>query len=302
MFGIRSFSCVLCACCIVPAATASAVVVAFPAAGSVVVTEVPDDERVYLKADSMPTFCGAAATAFRRWVPEHLEFADSLLRDGVRLQAVVSFVVGRAGEVGDVSVLTISDPRFTDAFVRAVSSSPAWTPGMSEGRPVRVKMVLPFDFRMQKAPETPDGSENPEIPQTPDSGTLPDVASAADSGTLPDEDVSSIPLRMPSFEGGDLAGFGKWVSARMQYPADLAGKKFREPVLVTFYVEKDGSLSQAEVEKSPHELFSREVLRVLETSPRWTPAVQNGALKRIRLVVSVELPAAPKGGKKQKGR
>ena len=56
---------------------------------------------------------------------------------------------------------------------------------------------------------------------------------------------------MPSFAGGFDAMFS-WIEENLQYPQDAYKKSVGGRVIVTFIVEKDGSLSNAHIAKSVH--------------------------------------------------
>ena len=49
-------------------------------------------------------------------------------------------------------------------------------------------------------------------------------------------------------------------------------------VLVSFIVKKDGTLSNFIIEKNPGYGTGEEVVRLLKTTPKWKPALQNGVV------------------------
>ena len=87
-----------------------------------------------------------------------------------------------------------------------------------------------------------------------------------------------------TFQGGDLETFRKWVLANRQYPANsIEGR-----VIVEFVVEKDGTLSNFNIVRSPDQALSDETLRVLKLSPRWIPAKQNHKPVRMQFLLPVD--------------
>ncbi|MDE6828553.1 MAG: energy transducer TonB, partial [Alistipes sp.] len=68
-----------------------------------------------------------------------------------------AFVVECDGSVGAVEVLQAPDKSLAAEVVRVIESVPAgsWAPGMQQGEPVRVKYIVPVDFKMS-VPETPE--------------------------------------------------------------------------------------------------------------------------------------------------
>ena len=83
----------------------------------------------------------------------------------------------------------------------------------------------------------------------------------------------------PSFMGGDQNEFAKWVDKNLVYPAiaaDITGK-----VTVQFTVEKDGSITNVIILRSLDPALDAEAVRVIESSPKWTPGYNNGHPVRV---------------------
>lgn len=83
---------------------------------------------------------------------------------------------------------------------------------------------------------------------------------------------------MPTFMNGDLLTFQEWVMQNIRYPAAALEANIQGVVVVSFVVGSDGYIStdRTEVLQSPNDLLKNEVLRVINLSPRWTPAMQAG--------------------------
>lgn len=80
----------------------------------------------------------------------------------------------------------------------------------------------------------------------------------------------------PRFQGKDANAFAKWVTARLEYPASESRDGQSRVVRVKFRVAQDGSVSDVEVVESPGDAFSREVVRVVLSSPLWSPGIYEG--------------------------
>lgn len=88
----------------------------------------------------------------------------------------------------------------------------------------------------------------------------------------------------PDFPGG-LEKFYKYVARTFRVP-EVEGLKGR--VLVTFIVEKDGSLTDIKVIRDGvGHGADKEAIRVLEKCPKWTPGEQNG--KKVRVLYSLPI-------------
>ena len=73
------------------------------------------------------------------------------------------------------------------------------------------------------------------------------------------------------FPGGDMA-CKKWMQEHIKYPESCRSDSIQGRVLVSFIVERDGSLDSIKVVRSPDPALSEEVIRLVSEMPRWKPA------------------------------
>ncbi len=103
---------------------------------------------------------------------------------------------------------------------------------------------------------------------------------------------------MPTFKGGDLHTFRqRWVLTNIKYPAAAFKKGVTGVVLLSFIVEKDGSISTVDVLKDPDKDLSAEAVRVVKSSPKWTPGKHNGKAVRVKYTMPVSFNLANKSNK-----
>lgn len=91
---------------------------------------------------------------------------------------------------------------------------------------------------------------------------------------------------LPEFPGGEKAMM-QWIAQNIQYPKEAIDAKIEGSVIVSFFVEKDGSISNAEVIKSVHESLDKEALRVVNAMPKWKPGMEKGEAVRVKYTVPV---------------
>lgn len=106
--------------------------------------------------------------------------------------------------------------------------------------------------------------------------------------TIDEKDVYVTASEMPSFLGGDLNTFRKWVSDRLRYPVSAQEVGIEGKVVVQFIVEKDGSISNVTVARTPDKVLSDEVVRILAMSPKWEPGKQRNMPVRIRYTLPID--------------
>ena len=116
--------------------------------------------------------------------------------------------------------------------------------------------------------------------------TVAGDAERPDEAPAGEEEAYILAEQMPRFGTGDLQDFRQWVQERVRYPEQAHEAVGR--VIVTFVIEKDGSVGTIRTVASPHRLLSDEVHRVIATSPRWTPGMQKGEPVRVKYTLPVE--------------
>ena len=91
---------------------------------------------------------------------------------------------------------------------------------------------------------------------------------------------------MPQFPGGPSALF-EFLSKNIQYPKEAEDANLQGRVIVSFVVEKDGSVSNAKVVRPIDPLLDAEALRVVNSMPKWIPGKQNGEAFRVKYTIPV---------------
>ena len=88
----------------------------------------------------------------------------------------------------------------------------------------------------------------------------------------------AIPFQLiedrPKFQGGDASNFSKWVNQRLVYPEIAKENGVQGRVMLQFTIEKDGSLTKVKVLRGVDPSLDKEAVRVVSTSPKWSPGKQ----------------------------
>lgn len=88
----------------------------------------------------------------------------------------------------------------------------------------------------------------------------------------------AIPFQLvedkPKFNGGDANEFSKWVNQRLVYPDIAKENGVQGRVMLQFTVNADGSVSNVKVLRGVDEALDKEAVRVVSSSPKWTPGKQ----------------------------
>ena len=100
------------------------------------------------------------------------------------------------------------------------------------------------------------------------------------------EKVFEVVEQMPSFPGGDKALL-EYLSNNIKYPVVAQENGVQGRVVVSFVVEKDGSITDVNVVRSVDPSLDKEAARVVKSMPRWIPGKQNGSAVRVKYNVPV---------------
>ena len=87
--------------------------------------------------------------------------------------------------------------------------------------------------------------------------------------------------QMPEYPGG-LMELSKFISEHYKYPEKPLREGIDGNVIVTFVVERDGSISQEKVAKAVEPHLDKEALRLVRKFPRWKPGKQKGIPVRVK--------------------
>ncbi|WP_296142623.1 energy transducer TonB [uncultured Flavobacterium sp.] len=90
---------------------------------------------------------------------------------------------------------------------------------------------------------------------------------------------------LPEFPGG-MAGFHAYVSQSYRVPASFKGSG---NIILSFVVERDGSLTDIKIIRDLGFGTGDEGIRILKISPKWKPGIQDGIPVRVNYTLPIKL-------------
>ncbi len=96
----------------------------------------------------------------------------------------------------------------------------------------------------------------------------------------------TVVQKIPEFPGG-WSTFMQWLTKNLKYPAAAQSKKVQGTVVVTFIVNKDGSVANIKVSTSVDPALDAEALRVMRMMPKWKPGMDRNKVCRTMIAVPV---------------
>jgi protein TonB len=139
-----------------------------------------------------------------------------------------------------------------------------------------------------KPPETAPPEETREDSDTSGKG-IGNVENGTGNGNV--SGIVTVIDRYPKYPGGE--DLRLWfLRKNIRYPETALKAGIQGVVILTFIIEKDGSLSDISVSKSIGGGCDEEALRVVRLMPKWEPALRNGQAVRVvvRMPVVFRVP------------
>ena len=101
------------------------------------------NQHKYNSYEVNPCFKNGTADFFA-YISKNFKFPDYDRQHNVAGKVIVTFVIEKDGTVTDVRAVRSPDEYMAQAAIDVVSNSPAWTPGIQNGQPVRVQYTIPI--------------------------------------------------------------------------------------------------------------------------------------------------------------
>ena len=218
------------------------------------------EETVYEDVETKPTFNGKdAETGFPEYVYKNTVYPIISQEKGIQGSVVVGFVIDTDGSVTDVKILRGVDPLLDAEALRVISASPQWTPGKDvDGNAVKVNYLFPVNFSMYGKSSLPNAKGS--------------------------EDFTKAAIQ-PTFYGLNMeTGFRIYVGRNTVYPTEAQMERIQGRVYVEFTIDVDGSVTDVTLLRGVHPLLDAEALRVIKSSPKWTPGKdKNGNAVKVKI-------------------
>jgi len=121
---------------------------AAPAEEAGQMVQAPDE--VYTAVDVMPVFQDDTTHhALMQWVGSNLNYPREAAMKGIQGRVIVKFIIDENGNVTDPEIAQGVDSLLDQAALDVVSRCPQWSPGLMDGKPVKVSFSLPVNFALK---------------------------------------------------------------------------------------------------------------------------------------------------------
>ncbi len=103
------------------------------------------DEPFYL-VEVMPSFKGGDLNTFRDYIQKRTNYPQEAIDKKIQGRVYLTFIIEPDGSVSHVTIVKGVDPLIDNEALKAIRSSPDWTPGLQRGQPVRVRYSMSLSF------------------------------------------------------------------------------------------------------------------------------------------------------------
>jgi protein TonB len=103
-------------------------------------------DEPFSMVEIMPTFRGGDLNTFRGWVKRRTNYPKEAIDRGIKGKVFLTFIIEPDGSVSNVTVVQGVHPLIDSEAVKAIEASPAWSPGLQRGQPVRVRFSMNLNF------------------------------------------------------------------------------------------------------------------------------------------------------------
>jgi|GEM_PF-1370851 len=213
-------------------------------------------EDKYLPKDSSSVYKGNINT-IQKFINSKADHAMIVREHGLSKQMYVGFYVEPDGSLNSFTAFASPSKAVSEELIKLIRSSSPWVSADNTKLPKRTPVILPIFF--------------------------PADSLATDSSANKVFAKSDVP---PDFPGG-LSAFGKFLEKAVHYPSLESEHNVMGRVFATFVVEKDGSIGDLHIVRTPSVGLAEETLRVMRLSPKWKPGVQNGMPVRVQYTMPI---------------
>jgi len=106
-------------------------------------------ELPFIYVEDMPEFEGGKM-AFMKHIAKQVKYPRLAKNLGIEGRVFVEFVIDKEGNITEVKAVKGIGAGCDEEAVRVIKNAPKWKPGKQRGKPVKVKMVLPINFKLNK--------------------------------------------------------------------------------------------------------------------------------------------------------
>jgi len=106
-----------------------------------------EEKPIFIIVEEMPEFPGGSDSLYK-FIANNIHYPDSAKEAEIQGKVYISFVINEIGNIENAKVMRGIGGGCDEEALRIVKSFPDWVPGQQRGKPVKVQMTLPINFKL----------------------------------------------------------------------------------------------------------------------------------------------------------
>ena len=88
-------------------------------------------------------------TALLRYIYQNIHYPPEAVKQQINGRVTCSFIVNEDGSLSDITLVQGIYASLDDEVLRVIHSMPVWKPAMKDGKPVKIKYIMPVVFKLK---------------------------------------------------------------------------------------------------------------------------------------------------------
>lgn len=231
-----------------------------------------EGNELFSSVEVLPEPPGGIA-AFRKWISENYDYPQGAMDAKVKGTVMVSYIVEKDGSLSHLTITKDLGHGTGEAAVKLLEKAPKWSPGIQNGKPVRVQYALPIRLDLTNME---DSKVEKEVSKT-------------EPKMFEEVEVFAEPK-------GGMDMFRKFIAANLVFPNEMIENNKSGEVELYFELDKEGAPKNFKVLKEPNDGVGKNMISVIEKYGKWAPAIWNGRKVGMKYVIGANLSTNNKVG------
>lgn len=230
----------------------------------------PDtDSEIHLSADKMPEIAGGVKA-----LAEKIVYPAAAKEEGIEGIVFVACVVNEQGDVIKREVLKSAHPALDKAALEAVNGL-KFTPGVKDGKNVKVKVTLPISFKLNGKEKQEKAEQEKAAQEKAKQKSETSVSGDAEEKVFTQADV------MPEIVGGMES-----LAKNIAYPAEAKENKVEGKVIVTAVIDEKGDAVKLKVLKSVGYGCDEAAIEAVKKT-KFLPGKKDGKTVKVQITIPI---------------
>lgn len=250
-----------------------------------------------------------AAALLHDFIYDNLQYPLAAWQKRTQGIVTVKFVIEKNGRISGCKIMSDIGSDCGKEAIRIAQAMPNWVPAEKQGAKVRSEGYIAVRFKIKDGamykPPFVAPRKNTNAPPAPISNpSESNQNSTAQPPVATEDPIYKVVQVQPAFPGCENetdpskkkicaeALILRFIYSNIKYPAEARASKIEGTVYIKYVVEKDGTITDAELVRDIGGGCGAEALRVVNMMPKWEPGMLNGNPVRVQfnLPVKFELP------------